>query len=71
MLGHPPTCMTLAGAMGCSVDAAPAGDELHGVIANHVGSLNGVLREKQLNKAQWLLDVYTNAPLDSVGCNGA
>src|SRR5260370_38159178 len=22
--GHPPTCMTLAGAMGCSVDAAPA-----------------------------------------------
>ena len=24
--GHPPTCMTLAGAMGCSVDAAPARD---------------------------------------------
>src|ERR1700722_9233553 len=22
--GHPPTCMTLAGAMGCSVDATPA-----------------------------------------------
>ena len=22
--GHPPTCMTLAGAMGCSADAAPA-----------------------------------------------
>jgi AcrR family transcriptional regulator len=22
--GHPPTCMTLAGAVGCSVDAAPA-----------------------------------------------
>jgi AcrR family transcriptional regulator len=26
--GHPPTCMTLAGAMGCSVDAAPARDLL-------------------------------------------
>jgi AcrR family transcriptional regulator len=24
--GHPPACMTLAGAMGCSVDAAPARD---------------------------------------------
>ena len=24
--GHPPTCMTLAGAMGCSADAAPARD---------------------------------------------
>ena len=24
--GHPPSCMTLAGAMGCSVDAAPARD---------------------------------------------
>jgi AcrR family transcriptional regulator len=26
--GHPPTCMTLAGAIGCSVDAAPAKDLL-------------------------------------------
>jgi AcrR family transcriptional regulator len=26
--GHPPTCMTLAGAMGCSVNAAPARDLL-------------------------------------------
>ena len=26
--GHPPTCMTLVGAMGCSVDAAPARDLL-------------------------------------------
>ncbi|HUN61912.1 MAG TPA: TetR/AcrR family transcriptional regulator [Candidatus Sulfotelmatobacter sp.] len=26
--GHPPTCMTLAGAMGCSVDATPARDLL-------------------------------------------
>lgn len=26
MPGHPPGCMTLAGAMGCSVDAAPARD---------------------------------------------
>src|ERR1700733_15319627 len=24
--GHPPTCMTLAGAMGCSLDASPARD---------------------------------------------
>ena len=24
--GHPPTCMTLAGAVGCSVDASPARD---------------------------------------------
>jgi AcrR family transcriptional regulator len=26
--GHPPSCMTLAGAMGCGVDAAPARDLL-------------------------------------------
>ena len=26
MPGHPPTCMTLAGAMGCSADATPARD---------------------------------------------
>jgi AcrR family transcriptional regulator len=26
--GHPPTCMTLSGAVGCSVDAAPARDLL-------------------------------------------
>jgi hypothetical protein len=26
--GHPPICMTLAGAMGCSADAAPARDLL-------------------------------------------
>jgi AcrR family transcriptional regulator len=26
--GHPPTCMTLAGAVGCSVDATPARDLL-------------------------------------------
>ncbi|MDR3727766.1 MAG: TetR/AcrR family transcriptional regulator [Terracidiphilus sp.] len=25
-LGHPPTCMSLAGAMGCSLEAAPARD---------------------------------------------
>lgn len=25
-LGHPPTCMSLAGAMGCSIEAAPARD---------------------------------------------
>jgi AcrR family transcriptional regulator len=29
--GHPPTCMTLAGAMGCSVDAAPARDLMTGI----------------------------------------
>jgi AcrR family transcriptional regulator len=29
--GHPPTCMTLAGAMGCSGDAAPARDLLTGI----------------------------------------
>lgn len=25
-MGHPPTCMSLAGAMGCSIEAAPARD---------------------------------------------
>jgi AcrR family transcriptional regulator len=29
--GHPPTCMTLSGAVGCSVDAAPARDLLTGI----------------------------------------
>lgn len=29
--GHPPACMTLAGAMGCSVDAAPARDLMTGI----------------------------------------
>ena len=45
--GHPPTCMTLAGAMGCSVDAAPARD-----LMTEVRRQNEVAIRERLLKAR-------------------
>jgi len=45
--GHPPTCMTLAGAMGCSVDAAPARDLL-----TRIRKRNQVAIRERLRKAR-------------------
>jgi AcrR family transcriptional regulator len=45
--GHPPTCMTLAGAMGCSVDAAPARD-----LMTEVRRQNEAAIRKRLLKAR-------------------
>jgi AcrR family transcriptional regulator len=45
--GHPPTCMTLAGAMGCSGDAAPARD-----LMTEVRRQNEVAIRKRLLKAR-------------------
>ena len=45
--GHPPTCMTLSGAMGCSVDAAPARD-----LMTEVRRQNEVAIRKRLLKAR-------------------
>ena len=45
--GHPPTCMTLAGAMGCSVDAAPARD-----LMTEVRKQNEVAIRQRLLKAR-------------------
>jgi AcrR family transcriptional regulator len=43
--GHPPTCMTLAGAMGCSVDAAPARDLMKEVRRQNQTAIRERLRE--------------------------
>jgi hypothetical protein len=45
--GHPPACMTLAGAMGCSVDAAPARD-----LMTEVRRQNEVAIRKRLLEAR-------------------
>jgi AcrR family transcriptional regulator len=45
--GHPPTCMTLAGAMGCSVDAAPARD-----LMTEIRKQNQVAMKERLLKAR-------------------
>jgi AcrR family transcriptional regulator len=45
--GHPPTCMTLAGAMGCSVDATPARD-----LMTEVRTQNQVAIRERLLKAR-------------------
>jgi AcrR family transcriptional regulator len=45
--GHPPTCMTLAGAMGCSVEATPARDLL-----TEIRKQNEVAIRKRLLAAQ-------------------
>jgi AcrR family transcriptional regulator len=44
--GHPPTCMTLAGAMGCSVDATPARD-----LMTEIRKQNEVTMRERLLKA--------------------
>ena len=45
--GHPPTCMTLAGAMGCSVDAAPARD-----LMKEIRKRNEIAIKERLLKAR-------------------
>jgi len=45
--GHPPTCMTLAGAMGCSVDAAPARD-----LMKEIRKRNQIAIKERLLKAR-------------------
>jgi AcrR family transcriptional regulator len=47
MPGHPPTCMTLAGAMGCSVDAVPARD-----LMTEIRKQNEVAIRERLLKAR-------------------
>jgi AcrR family transcriptional regulator len=45
--GHPPACMTLAGAMGCSVDAAPARD-----LMTEIRKQNEVAMRERLRQAR-------------------
>jgi len=45
--GHPPTCMTLAGAMACSVDATPARD-----LMTEIRKQNQVAMRQRLLKAR-------------------
>ena len=45
--GHPPTCMTLAGAVGCSLDATPARD-----LMTAIRKQNQIAIRKRLLKAQ-------------------
>ncbi len=45
--GHPPTCMTLAGAVGCSLDAAPARD-----LMTEIRKQNQVALRERLLKAR-------------------
>lgn len=45
--GHPPTCMTLVGAVGCSLDAAPARD-----LMTEIRKQNQEALKKRLLKAQ-------------------
>jgi len=45
--GHPPTCMTLSGAVGCSVDAAPARD-----IMTEIRKQNEAVMRERFIKAQ-------------------
>ena len=45
--GHPPTCMTLAGAVGCSVEAAPARD-----IMTEIRKQNEVTMRERFIKAR-------------------
>lgn len=45
--GHPPTCMTLAGAAGCSIDAKPARD-----LMKEIRKQNEAAMRKRLLKAQ-------------------
>ena len=54
--GHPPTCMTLAGAMGCSVDAAPARDLMTEIRKqNEVAMRERVLQVRR--SEEWSKDV--------------
>ena len=59
---HPPTCMSLAGAMGCSIDAAPARDLMTKVRRqNEVDIRKRLLQARNAEELseQVNVDVYT------------
>jgi AcrR family transcriptional regulator len=47
--GHPPSCMTLAGAMGCSVDAVPARDLLKEIRKQNEAAIRDRLLQARKN----------------------
>jgi AcrR family transcriptional regulator len=57
--GHPPTCMTLAGAMGCGIDAAPAKD-----LTTAVRKQNEVAMKKRFLRAQKSGELSRNIKVD-------
>lgn len=57
--GHPPTCMTLSGAVGCSVDAAPARDLL-----TEIRKQNEVALRERLLKARKSRELPKNINVD-------
>ena len=57
--GHPPTCMTLAGAVGCSVEAAPARDLL-----TKIRKQNEVAMRKRLLEAKKSGELPTDINVD-------
>ena len=57
--GHPPTCMTLAGAMGCSVDAAPARD-----LMTEIRRRNEMAIKERLQKARKVGELSKEISID-------
>jgi AcrR family transcriptional regulator len=57
--GHPPICMTLAGAMGCSVDAAPARD-----LMTEIRKQNELTMRERLLKARKSGELSKNINVD-------
>ena len=57
--GHPPTCMTLAGAVGCSVDASPARD-----IMIEIRKQNEVLMSERFLQARKSGDLSKDVNID-------
>jgi AcrR family transcriptional regulator len=57
--GHPPTCMTLAGAAGCSLDAAPARD-----LMTEMRKQNQAALRQRLLKARKSGELSTDIDLD-------
>jgi AcrR family transcriptional regulator len=57
--GHPPTCMTLAGAVGCSLDASPARD-----LMTEIRKQNQVALRQRLLKAQKSGELSKDIDLD-------
>jgi AcrR family transcriptional regulator len=56
--GHPPTCMTLAGAVGCSADAAPARDLMTGIRKqNQVALRRRLLKARKSGELSKEIDV--------------
>ena len=65
--GHPPTCMTLAGAMGCSVDATPARDLMTEIRKQHEVAMRERLlqaRENGESSKDINVDDYTRYLVD-------